>query len=545
MAAAKSPLPIAIAGVGSRELIRRESSNEFFFAVVGHAGSGTSFVAKTLGDFLRQTKLDGCQFDVEILKARTIIEEWARKNGKHVPSPEPKGKRKLPDVKLLQDYGDEMRAETAVGGEPDYAAVARGLVLRLREVRAGRLGVSADSRSPIIPDGTPRAYILDALRHPAEVMLLRRLYGDAFMLVGVVCEENKRIDRMTEKYADCGKQNAVEFMRRDADAKEPHGQHVADAFHLSDFFVDNTVDREISRGRSNPDWEVSENLSRLVKIVTHSELLRPSVAETAMCHAYDAKMQSACLSRQVGAALVDSRGNVVATGTNEVPMAGGGVYGESFDPKRRDARCAMFNSKEERFCRNTRQQNEIIDELLDEIQELNCPDEGRRGALRAKLQRTRIGSLLEFSRAVHAEMDALLSAARKGAPLGGTRLFVTTFPCHYCARHIIAAGVDEVQYIEPYPKSEALKLHRDAMVIEKPPNWREPSRGGDKLLFRPFSGVAPRMYRRAFLKDRELKDKRTGMMKIAEPDWGTPWRVPRTSYAEMEVKLLNGGTVDG
>jgi deoxycytidylate deaminase len=30
-----------------------------------------------------------------------------------------------------------------------------------------------------------------------------------------------------------------------------------------------------------------------------------------------------------------------------------------------------------------------------------------------------------------------------------------SFPCHMCARHIIATGLREVVYIEPYPKSVA------------------------------------------------------------------------------------------
>ncbi len=93
-------------------------------------------------------------------------------------------------------------------------------------------------------------------------------------------------------------------------------------------------------------------------------------------------------------------------------------------------------------------------------------------------------------------MDALLSAARKGTSVIGTRLFVTTFPCHYCARHIVAAGVDEVRYIEPYPKSQALNLQKDPIAIEHS-DWKAPSQGGDKVLFRPFSGVAPTFYERS------------------------------------------------
>jgi hypothetical protein len=45
MATAENPLKIAGASskdAGSQELVLKESSNEFFFAVVGHAGSGTS-----------------------------------------------------------------------------------------------------------------------------------------------------------------------------------------------------------------------------------------------------------------------------------------------------------------------------------------------------------------------------------------------------------------------------------------------------------------------------------------------------------------------
>ncbi len=133
-------------------------------------------------------------------------------------------------------------------------------------------------------------------------------------------------------------------------------------------------------------------------------------------------------------------------------------------------------------------------------------------------------------------MDALFSAARTGVSLVGTRMFVTTFPCHYCARHIVAAGVDEVQYIEPYPKSKALNLHKDAIAIEHS-GWKPPSSGGNRVLFRPFSGVAPQLYKRAFTKDRSLKDSETGAMRFRNPEWGTPWHLSRESYVQIETQL--------
>jgi deoxycytidylate deaminase len=254
--------------------------------------------------------------------------------------------------------------------------------------------------------------------------------------------------------------------------------------------------------------------------------------------AYAAQTQSACLSRQVGAALIDKHGNIVSTGTNEVPRAGGGVYGEDPSIPQNDAdhRCAYKN----KYCSSTREQHKIVDELVECLQ--SHGGTVKESTIRDILLSTRITKLLEFSRAVHAEMDALIGAARTGHTTVGTRLFVTTFPCHYCARHIVAAGVDEVQYIEPYSKSLARDRHSDSITIDAT-GWQAPSASNGKrakVLFRPFVGVAPRLYWRAFFKDRELKDA-TGEMKIHQPGWGSPWQILRVSYADLEAILLRSG----
>jgi hypothetical protein len=75
--------------------------------------------------------------------------------------------------------------------------------------------------------------------------------------------------------------------------------------------------------------------------------------------------------------------------------------------------------------------------------------------------------------------------------------------------------------------------------------WKPPSELVDsnkdtvarRVLFRPFTGVAPRMYRRAFEKDRELKNSFTGQLEIQDPDWGTPYDLSAKSYAELETAL--------
>jgi deoxycytidylate deaminase len=516
-------------GKPAKAVLLDAATNEVVFAVVGYVGSGTSEVATALRGLLEQEKLEGGKFDVEILKARKVIADWASRNGYEPPKTPATD---LATTSAFQDLGDKMRSNG------DHAIVARELIQQVRLTRASRRGISNPGNEAVEPDGTRRAYILDSIRHPAEVELLRHIYQDSFVLVGIVCDAKVRQQRITKKYSNAGVADAERFMARDARAKEKYGQRVSDAFHMADFFVDNTVDRFID-GEPNQDWNINDKLSRLIKIMTASEVVRPEISEKAMHSAYGAAVQSACLSRQVGAALLDANGIVIATGTNEVPRAGGGVYGVSFDEDDEshehdhDHRCAY--RKIGKFCSNTREQNTIIEALISDIPELEGLSAIRKNALKQDLRDGRIGDLLEFSRAVHAEMEAIISAARKGVSTVGSKLFVTTFPCHFCARGIVAAGIDEVQYIEPYPKSQALALHADAITVDA--KDRKVVRGRRKVLFRPFTGVAPRLYRRAFLKDRELKDSSTGDFKIGTPEWGSPWQIHRASYVELEAAL--------
>jgi len=509
----------------AKSLVLENASNEVVFAVVGYVGSGTSEIAVTLRGLLESPTLPDGMFDVEILKARKVIEEWALKNDEQVPNTP---SNNLATTEAFQDLGDKMRSSG------DHAVVARNLIENIRLTRARKLGIQNPGESEVPPDGARRAYVLDSIRHPAEVELLRRVYQDAFVLVGVVCEASTRLQRIGKKYTNAGVGDSEKFMARDSRAAEKHGQRVSDAFHMADYFVDNTADQFLEGQEPNPDWDISEKLSRLIRIMTAAEIVRPSLAETAMHDAYGAAMQSACLSRQVGAALLDAHGNVIATGTNEVPRAGGGVYGDSFAENQDDHRCAF--QKGRKFCSNTKEQNTIIEHLIEDVPELDELDNIRKSTLKLELRGSRVGDLLEFSRAVHAEMDAIFSAARKGVTTVGTRLFVTTFPCHYCARGIVASGVDEVQYIEPYPKSLALTLHSDSITI-RASQWLEPSKGGTKVLFRAFTGVAPRLYRRAFMKDRDLKDSKTGLFQIGVPEWGTPWHLHGLSYVALEAVL--------
>jgi hypothetical protein len=84
--------------------------------------------------------------------------------------------------------------------------------------------------------------------------------------------------------------------------------------------------------------------------------------------------------------------------------------------------------------------------------------------------------------------SAITEAARRGRSVNGATLYCTTFPCHICARHIIASGIKRVVYIEPYPKSMAQKLYPEAITIG------DKGSAGNSVRFDPFLGIAPRRY---------------------------------------------------
>jgi deoxycytidylate deaminase len=528
------PPPPDQPGVKALDLARAAQSGFLVIGVVGAVGAGASWVARALCRLLGRRGIPA-----EIVTAR---EGLALASGPAWAAAEALGETDpIGAVRGLRALSDGLRARH------DHAFAASAMIARIAALRAGDEG------------GAPPAVVVcDSLRHPAEAHLLRMVYGDAFWLLGTVCDLETRLDRLTRKFTlpdgtPPDPARVREFAERDQDSPDRHGQHVVAAFEIADHFVDTSPhlgDPEAPDAELDA-WPVAAELARFLDLVRgERRMLRPTPAEQAMYHAYAARLGSACLSRQVGAALTDRHGQLLATGCNEVPRAGGGLYGQGGgdgdgeEAERERGRCHALNG----YCSNTAERNLIIDDVLRLLDEagvaLPPAGDAARSRLRTGLRRSRLGALLEFSRSVHAEMDALVSAARKGVSTLGGKLFVTTFPCHNCARHIVAAGIDEVQFIEPYLKSKALALHPDSITQTREPGADPPSvarakgaPGPHRVLFRPYVGAAPRLYRRAFAQDGEVKDGDTGAYLPGAPPGLMRHRPLRHGFEALEAEI--------
>ena len=98
----------------------------------------------------------------------------------------------------------------------------------------------------------------------------------------------------------------------------------------------------------------------------------------------------------------------------------------------------------------------------------------------------------------HAEMTALMDAARLGRSVKNATIYVTTFPCHNCAKHIIASGIRRIVYVEPYAKSKATELSGDALTHY--------SKSVDRVVLEHFHGISPSRYREIFAKPNKRRD---------------------------------------
>lgn len=363
-----------------------------------------------------------------------------------------------------------MTAGTDARGDSEDNSI---LALGAAAVIASRRRTQAGSSHP-----SPKtAYIISSLKHPEEVERLRQLYPQGFHLIAIHSDEKRRHRYLIDEKR-MEPEEAQRLMERDQDEKLPHGQRVTDAFHMSDFFLRLGADGD----------ELTQSLWRILDLLFGNPFITPTFDEFAMFMAFSASLRSADLSRQVGAVVaIDDQ--VIATGANDCPRFGGGLYWPEVNPETR----AIEDRADGRDHRrgedsNKIEQRKIIEEIAQSLVDKGYDPQDVRNAV----SNSRIGDLTEFGRVVHAEMEALLSCARaRVSPVGGT-LYSTTFPCHNCAKHIVAAGIRRVLFIEPYQKSKAAELHSDSISVGFDDSGKSAS--SETVRFESFVGVGPRRF---------------------------------------------------
>ena len=74
------------------------------------------------------------------------------------------------------------------------------------------------------------------------------------------------------------------------------------------------------------------------------------------------------------------------------------------------------------------------------------------------------GERREICRAVCAEQLAISEAARNGVEIDGSVAYITTFPCHICAKLLVSSGITEIVYDKDYSDELSLNFLMEAGV---------------------------------------------------------------------------------
>ena len=444
--------------------LNKRQSQEIVIALCGPIGSGIQSVEEQLESVLRDE-----QYDIHRIRVSHEIEEFYSDCGHALVYD---ASNKANRYNALMDTGNELRTKH---GDAACAALA---IAKIAIIREGFTDENAEDNF-IVGKKTAlkrRAYIINQLKHPDEVKALKSVYGNLFYVVGVLCNEARRKVSICDE--GIGEKEAHDLIERDKNEVSGHGQQLEKTLFHADYFINNS-DPNASSARSL--------LDRFLKLVHGGRGITPTREESGMYAAHSASLQSGCLSRQVGASIMTKEGIVIAVGHNDVPKFGGGLYTEddNITPHTKDYRCVHRDQRCHNDLHKLKLRDKIAELLTLKLKDSN-PDINFEDVADSLYHDSQIKSLIEYSRAIHAEMDAIISLARTGVAVpDNSTLFTTTFPCHNCARHIITAGISKIIYIEPYEKSLAISLHDDALSHSHEKN---------KVLLAPFQGVAPSRY---------------------------------------------------
>lgn len=301
-------------------------------------------------------------------------------------------------------------------------------------------------------------------------------------------------------------------------------QNVEHCVESADIFINNHHD-------NNQYLSLKKKLVRYVSLIMNPGLVLPTEIERCMQIAQTAKVNSGCISRQVGAVLTDSQYRVRSVGWNEVPAGRVPcIYRDMMEVKQHwnpKAYSAFENDDNDDFQRFIHPVSEI-----DSAYETMLKKGKRIPYCFKDIQNAREGNKNQVHpRALHAEERAFLSLSDQGgASIEGGYLFTTSSPCELCAKKACFMCISKVYYVEPYSGISFKHVMRDG------PEDRWPEQ-------ELFTGALGRAYTYLYTPVLPPKDelelwlgfKLNGKDRPAHPEEDSPPPSPATAEPEAEA----------
>lgn len=302
----------------------------------------------------------------------------------------------------------------------------------------------------------PTHIAIDALRNPYEVLYFRERYS-AFYLMSINTTEQIRKQKLFEQGYRNDEINLLD--KREGEKKDFKSQYtgldIDKCIELSDIHIthDGT---EYTNNR-----KLTNQIITYISLMLHPGLVPPSPIERVMQVAYTAKLNSGCLSRQVGAAVTNEAFSIFSIGWNTVA--------EGQTP------CSLRSlsdlvEKEDQTAYSTYEKQDVkFQNYIKKV--VACYGKNYVG-LKFHNMDVLKGVNLTYcfkdihnskhvtgqienqvhTRSLHAEENAFLQLAKYGSSgIKGGKLFSTACCCELCAKKAYQLGIKEIYYIDSYP----------------------------------------------------------------------------------------------
>lgn len=292
--------------------------------------------------------------------------------------------------------------------------------------------------------------VIDSFRNFNEINFFKDRYS-AFYLFAVNTENQHRIKRLKElgfKDNDIQQLNDKEYPDESGKQKNKIAdfafQNIQRCLEIADVYLYNPDDEY-----GLPD-SLKREIMKYISLIIHPGLVTPTHIERCMQIAYNAKVNSGCLSRQVGTVVTNKEFAIKSVGWNDT--ASGQVPC--------NLRCISYLEQGEDVKAFSEYENNNK-EFLEHIKKYKVQELAKRTELKGRLlpycfkdvynsfknQKNQV-----YTRSLHAEENAFLQISKYGGiSLNGGYLFTTASPCELCAKKAYQIGISEIYYIDPYP----------------------------------------------------------------------------------------------
>lgn len=352
-------------------------------------------------------------------------------------------------------------------------------------------------RHHCLKNNQPCHIVIDAIRNPYESIYLRERYAD-FFLISINTGNSLRLDNLRKSHKFSEQQiqelDQKEYPKKLRGYEKFTSQDIQKCIEFSDIHINNPGHDQFAIN------ELKVQLFWYVALMHHPGLIMPTATERCMQIAYSAKINSGCISRQVGAVVTDESHSVKAVGWNNSPQG--------------QVPCVLRNTEDlilghdkEAFSSYERENIEFRELITNKFDPLRASPHlaGRNLSfcfkdIKNELERD---NNQVHTRSLHAEENAFLQISKSGGQkLNGGILFTTASPCELCSKKAYQLGIAKIVYIDPYP---GIANDHILAVGENPPKLE---------LFR---GAIGRAYHQLYQPFMPYKDELSLLLQVEKP----------------------------